>query len=156
MKPLAMIFLGCITLSCLCAAADKPKAETSQDYRQRMARKIRDHAISELKKCQHVAICVPLDGKGHVIENVLKGQAGVDHVGQLRVGEPWNKGGLPMQRIVIYERLELGDVGKRGGTLAITGFYPIDAMGRLEISKESGAYLDLEQLDRVLHEGKKQ
>lgn len=155
MKLLAMIFLGCVTLFCLCEAAEKPQAEASQEYRQLMARKLRDHAISELKKSQHVAICAPLDGKGHVIEKVLKGEAGVDHVGQLRVGEPWNKGGFPMQRIVVYEQLELGDVGKQGGTIAAIGFYPIDAKGRLEISKETGAYLDLDELAKILAEDRK-
>jgi hypothetical protein len=136
------------------AAQEQNAKQRDQEFRRHVTQMIKERAIRDLKASQQIAVCEPRKGIGQVIRKVLKGEFGVDSVGQLRVGQLWNSPSFPVQRILVFERFELGGIG--GSTdISSTQFFPIDDDDRITISKERGVYLSIEELIRILEEQKK-
>lgn len=155
MKLFALFILAGATLVHTSTAEDRTVQQREQEFRSYVARTEKERAIKDLTESQHIAVCEPRKGTGQVIQKVLKGQFGVDPVGQLRVGELWNSSGFPMQRILAFERFELGGVGPSGGTVSSTRCFPIDDKGRIVISEQYAVHLRVEELIRILEESKK-
>ena len=154
MKLFALLILGSATLLKTSAAQEQNAIQRDQKFRSHVTQMIQERAIKDLKESQQIAVCEPRKGVGQVIRKVLKGEFGVDSVGQLQVGQLWNLSSFPTQRILVFERFELGGIG--GSTdISITQFFPIDDEGRILISKERGIYISMEELVRILEEHKK-
>lgn len=147
-----MILLGCTAL--LSACKEKPRQQTAEEFYRESWKNATEFTIRELQRSQHVAVCVPVEGKGHVIERVLKGEAGVDFVGSLKVGEPWAGERFPKERLLVYQQVNLDDDGKGSRVASATGFFSFDDKGRVVISKDH-AYLDLEEVAKLLKEDAK-
>lgn len=155
MKLFAMFILAGATLLHTSTAEERTIQQREQEFRGYFTRTVKERAIKDLTESQQIAVCEPRKRMGQVIQKVLKGQFGVDPVGQLRVGELWNSSGFPMRRILAFERFELGGVGGSGGTVSSTQCFPIDDKGRIVISEQYAVYLGIEELIRILEKSKK-
>lgn len=151
----ALFILAGATLIQTSTAEERTVQQREQGFRGYITRTVKERAIKDLKESQQIAVCEPRKETGQVIQKVLKGQFGVDSVGQLRVGELWNSSCFPMRHILAFERFELGDVGGSGGTISSTRCFSIDDKGRIVISEEYAVYLGVEELIRILEESKK-
>jgi hypothetical protein len=154
MKLFALLILGSATLLYTSGAQEQNAMHRDQEFRRHVTQMIKERAINDLKASQQIAVCEPRKGFGQVIRKVLKGEFGVDSVGQLRVGQLWNSSSFPPQRTLVFERFELGGTG-RSTDISSTQFFPIDDEGRILISKERAVYLSIEELIRILEEHKK-
>ncbi len=154
MKLFALLILISAALIDTSAAQEQNAKQRDQEFRRHIAQTLKERAIKALQESQQIAVCEPRKGVGQVIRKVLKGEFGLDSVGQLKVGQLWNSSGFPSQRILVFERFELGGIG--GSTdISSTRFFTIDDEGRILISKERAVYLSIEELIRILDEHKK-
>jgi hypothetical protein len=154
MKLFALLILGSASILGTGSAQEQNAKQQNQEFRRHVTQTIKERAIRDLKASQQIAVCEPRKGIGQVIRKVLKGEFGVDSVGQLRVGQLWNSPSFPLQRILVFECFEPGGIG--GSTdISSTQFFPIGDNGRIMISKERGVYLRMEELIQILEEHKK-